>query len=310
MIQLYALIDDVRAVSRRLVRELGFLRSSLAGTGLPPSAVHALIEIDGSPGITAASLAERLRLEKSSISRLLRKLIESGDILESPDPTDGRSKSLWLTGPGQQRVSGIHAFARAQVAAALEQLQPAQRQTVLDGLTLYTAALGREAPSDLPVIAQGYLAGLLGRIAELHGRYYAAHAGFGQPFEAQVAAGLAEFSARLDHGNNGLWRAEWNGRVVGSVALDGQDLGEGIAHLRWFIVEDGLRGKGIGRHLLRAALDFADSRGFAETRLWTFRGLDAARHLYESHGFRLEEEWLGRQWGSEVMEQRFVRPRP
>ncbi len=41
--------------------------------------------------------------------------------------------------------------------------------------------------------------------------------------------------------------------------------------------------------------------------LWTFRGLDAARRLYEANGFALVEEQPGRQWGEEVIEQRFVR---
>ena len=34
-------IGPIRDASRRLVRELGFMRATLAGTNLPPSAVHA-----------------------------------------------------------------------------------------------------------------------------------------------------------------------------------------------------------------------------------------------------------------------------
>ena len=56
--------------------------------------------------------------------------------------------------------------------------------------------------------------------------------------------------------------------------------------------------------------EFCDRRKFAETHPWTFRGLDAARHLYEAHGFVLAEERSGKQWGKTVMEQRFVRRRP
>ena len=39
--------------------------------------------------------------------------------------------------------------------------------------------------------------------------------------------------------------------------------------------------------------------------LWTFEGLDTARHLYEKVGFKLVEEHKGTQWGTEVNEQRF-----
>jgi hypothetical protein len=54
-------------------------------------------------------------------------------------------------------------------------------------------------------------------------------------------------------------------------------------------------------------LQFVDAKGFEETQLWTFNGLHAARHLYESNGFKLAEENLGNQWGTEILEQRFCR---
>jgi GNAT superfamily N-acetyltransferase len=159
-------------------------------------------------------------------------------------------------------------------------------------------------------IHQGYRPGLIGRITEMHALYYARAAGFGLPFEVVVSGGLTEFAGRLDRPMNALWSAVAGDRVLGSIAIDGEDLGGGLAHLRWFIVDDALRGNGAGKRLLRAALDFVDARGFQACHLWTFAGLAAARHLYESHGFVLAEERPGRQWGSEVLEQRFVRSRP
>jgi glycerol-3-phosphate dehydrogenase len=39
--------------------------------------------------------------------------------------------------------------------------------------------------------------------------------------------------------------------------------------------------------------------------LWTFDGLEAARHLYEKAGFRLAHQQRGTQWGIAVDEQRF-----
>ena len=59
------------------------------------------------------------------------------------------------------------------------------------------------------------------------------------------------------------------------------------AHLRWFIISDILRGKGVGRKLINRAIDFCKSKGYKKTYLWTFDGLNAARHLYENAGFKL-----------------------
>lgn len=310
-----ATVDLVRSASRQLVRELGFMRGSLAGTDLPPSAVHALIEIDAKDGITARELAERLILEKSSVSRMLRKLVRSGEVIEAADAVDGRAKRLSLSGQGRGLVADIHRFARAQVEDALGRLTPAQRSNLVEGLHDYAAALaaGSSRPGGRPQpvrIETGYRPGLVGRGARMHAEHYARTAGFGQPFEAMVASGLAEFSGRLDRPGNAVWRAMRGERMVGMVAIDGEDLGPGIGHLRWFIVDAEARGRGVGRELLAAAVGFADERGFPEIRLWTFRGLDAARHLYEAAGFALAEERPGRQWGAEVMEQRFVRTKP
>ncbi|WP_090708917.1 MULTISPECIES: helix-turn-helix domain-containing GNAT family N-acetyltransferase [unclassified Beijerinckia] len=302
-----------------MVRELGFMGGgNFAGTDLSPSAVHALIEIEKG-GVTARDLGTRLRLEKSSVSRMLRKLVESRDVKETAGEDDGRVKILSLTPSGKKQVAAIHAFARAQVADALARLKPGQDRTVLEGLRLYTDALdtqanGGTAAAPIEIIA-GYRPGLIARITQMHALYYAREVGFGQRFESVVASGLADFCNRSESPRNAIWTAVKEGQIIGSIAIDGEDLNKedpdaNIAHLRWFIVDDAVRGGGGGRKLLAAALAFVDEKAFAETHLWTFSGLSAARRLYEAHGFVCAEEWTGEQWGKAVQEQRFVRPRP
>lgn len=322
------MIEQIRASSRSLARDWGFMGGMFAGAEMSPSAVHALIEIEQGD-ITAKDLSARLRLEKSSVSRLVKKLVEAGDVCESVNAraSDSRLKPLSLTAAGRVRVAAIHAHARAQVDAALQRLKPGEGRAVSTGLALYSDALSlralqsQQAPQapqssqarSLPQrpaveLATGYRLGLISRITQMHALYYARQAGFGQRFEAVVAAGLADFSGRMDRPGNRIWTALHAGEIVGSVAINGDDLGPGKAHLRWFIVDDQVRGSGAGRLLLQAAIAFCDERGFDETHLWTFSGLAAARHLYESLGFALAEEWTGTQWGKEVLEQRFVRP--
>ena len=75
--------------------------------------------------------------------------------------------------------------------------------------------------------------------------------------------------------------------------------------MRWFIMSDALRVKGIGKRLIDTAVEFCKSKGYRAAYLWTFEGLGAARHLYDKAGFRLVEQRKGSQWGAEVSEQRF-----
>jgi GNAT superfamily N-acetyltransferase len=158
-------------------------------------------------------------------------------------------------------------------------------------------------------IHRGYLPGCIGRITELHARFYAAHAGFGLYFEGKVARELAAFCTRYDVTRDGLWLAQQDDQIEGAVAVDGSHADTEGAHLRWFITSDALRGSGAGTQLLTQALAFCDVRGYRKVYLWTFEGLHAARHLYEKNGFRLAQQQPGRQWGTEVVEQRFERVR-
>lgn len=108
----------------------------------------------------------------------------------------------------------------------------------------------------------------------------------------------------FDPERDGLWTARVDGRIEGSVAIDGSRATAEGAELRWFLVSDALRGLGAGSRLLDAALAFCRSAAFSRVHLWTFAGLDRGRQLYDTAGFVLTEQHPGTCWGTEVLEQR------
>lgn len=155
-------------------------------------------------------------------------------------------------------------------------------------------------------IHKGYLPGAIGRVVEMHGTYYADHWNFGPFFESKVAMELSEFINRYDSEQDVFMSVVRNGRIEGSLTIDGiHAAGEG-AHLRWFIMSESLRGQGFGKRLIDEALVFCKARNYPRIYLWTFSGLYAARKLYEQAGFMLVHEQRGQQWGTEVIEQKFV----
>lgn len=158
-----------------------------------------------------------------------------------------------------------------------------------------------------PQIQAGYAIGCIGRITELHANFYSKLVDFGLPFEAKVARELSQFCEGFDAARDGLWLATVDGVAHGSIAIDGSYADSDGAHLRWFITSDDLRGQGMGSQLITQALDFCNAKSYKRVYLDTFAGLDAARHLYEKHGFQLVHEQVGLTWGGEVREQRFER---
>jgi GNAT superfamily N-acetyltransferase len=142
-------------------------------------------------------------------------------------------------------------------------------------------------------------------VAELHAIYYQQHWDFGVFFEAKVATELSAFLCGYDRQRDGFWAALVGGCIEGSITIDGSQAAAKGAHLRWFVISDALRGKGVGNHLMETAIDFCRSAGYKRIYLWTFEGLNAARHLYEKNGFSLVEQRKGAQWGKDVNEQQF-----
>lgn len=145
--------------------------------------------------------------------------------------------------------------------------------------------------------------GDLGRIAAMHGAIYAREYGFDATFEAYVAGPLAELALRAC-GRERIWIAERDGAIVGCVAI--VDAGGDVAQLRWFLVDPGARGRGLGRTLMEEAVAFCREAGYRYVILWTVSLLEAAARIYRSFGFAEVESRLGLRWGVEVVEQKYA----
>jgi putative acetyltransferase len=87
---------------------------------------------------------------------------------------------------------------------------------------------------------------------------------------------------------------ELAGRVMGGggvAPLAGGDASTCELRKMYFLPE--VRGRGAGRALLAKCIDAARERGFSRMYLETLTGMDAAKHLYESVGFRKRACALG-----------------
>ena len=180
-----SLVTEIRSASRDLVRELGFMNRTLAGTDLPPSAVHAILEIGAAGRLSAKDLSEKLLLEKSTVSRLVKSLVDKADVREVRSEKDARIKYLHLTGQGEKTLAAITQYAERQVGTAITPLNEQSRQSILVGLQNYSAALKASrisdnvtVPDNQTIIKEGYTPCIIGRIVEMHASYYSGLVGF------------------------------------------------------------------------------------------------------------------------------------
>jgi len=163
-----------------------------------------------------------------------------------------------------------------------------------------------------PTIRRELRPGDLGAIIEHHGRVYAREYGVDSSFEAHVAAAVARAALRgFPRDSEAIWIVERDGKHAGSLALT--DEGEGVACVRFFVLDPELRGVGLGRRLVGELLETASGAGFDRAVLETFSDLRAAAHIYRDHGFRVTDKQTGPRWGrAELTYQRYEinLPRP
>jgi DNA-binding MarR family transcriptional regulator len=118
------------------------------GRPVPASEAHAVGELDRDGPLTQSDLGSRLRLEKSTVSRLVAQLTGRGWVRRAERDGDARLVWLELT-PEGRRAAGELAVARAaRFAELLRNIPAEQRPAVIDALTtLVEAAAGRSVPA-------------------------------------------------------------------------------------------------------------------------------------------------------------------
>lgn len=150
-------------------------------------------------------------------------------------------------------------------------------------------------------IEPGYRPGFLARCLEMHIAYYHPSVHWGLAFETSLAKDFAEIIERLaKNPRSQVWAAVeappadtnpgvFTQRIVGTLLVDSESMNEsGAAQIRGFIVDERVRGLGVGKRLLAAAMEFIESNGFDRTTLYTSDTQDAAVYLYKKAGFVVE----------------------
>jgi len=161
------------------------------------------------------------------------------------------------------------------------------QQRVSDGDAAETPS-----PSAKIELRRGYQPGLIGRVGELHGAYYASTWGAGAPFEILIVRDLCEFLEGYDPAHDLILSAWLDGKIIGSISMLGERIRSEEAQLRFFIVDPAYQGFGAGSLLLASALDWCRRNAYKTVFLWTVDHLPQSRRLYEKSGFVVvERHW-------------------
>ena len=129
------------------IRAFGLHRPGETPCGRPVTVAeaHALMELNRDDLLTQDALAERLRLDKSTVSRLVSQLEARGWLERARDPGDGRALRVTLTAKGRSVAGELAAARQAKFETLLARIPEEDRESVQHALGILVEALHDEA---------------------------------------------------------------------------------------------------------------------------------------------------------------------
>jgi DNA-binding MarR family transcriptional regulator len=112
----------ITRTARRMRQEAG------SELGAPSAAALTTIELHGP--ITPSELADIERIKRPTATRILRGLEDDGLIERTPDPKDGRSALIALSGEGRERLRRLRQRKNAYLARRMRDLDPGEVATL------------------------------------------------------------------------------------------------------------------------------------------------------------------------------------
>jgi DNA-binding MarR family transcriptional regulator len=113
------------------------------GVAVSVSEAHALTTLAeaGDTGLSQTELGRRLRLAKSTVSRLVDRMDERGWVTRQPGHADGRLRTVALTARGRRMAGQVSDARLARLTRLLDRIPAGERAAVLAALdTLVEAA--------------------------------------------------------------------------------------------------------------------------------------------------------------------------
>ena len=285
---LEARVDAVRRFNRFFTRRIGVLREGLLHSRFSLTEARVLFELAHGEEPVASDLSRELGLDPGYLSRTLARLEQQGLVVRVRSEADGRRRILSLTPDGEEAFSLLDSRSREEVAEMLGGLSEGDQRRLLEAMGVIEGILQRDFKFSEPFVLRTHEPGDMGWVVQRHGVLYAREYGWDESFEALVARIVADFIDGYDPKKERCWIAEMGGERVGCVFV--VKAGDTVAKLRLLLVEPEARGLGLGTRLVEECIRFARNRGYEKITLWTNGVLDAARHIYEEHGFVLVEE--------------------
>ena len=273
--------------------EFDAMERSLESLQLSPTQARVLMELGRGHSRTASELADRVAVNKSTMSRSLGQLDDAGLISVGADERDRRRQPISRSAKGKTRLAKVQRHFDVGLSAAVETARP---QAGTDGLAAAIGMLARELRHNRLSTGFGVrpiksrdndgVAEMLRSVMPEFGADGDGTSGVDEEIDAMCEAYRG---ARA-----GYWIVQRGDRIVGGGGFAPLSGGPAdVCELRKMYFASEARGRGLGRRLLELILAAAAEAGYRRCYAETLTHMAAARRLYEQNDFRQQAGRLG-----------------
>lgn len=116
-------------------RAVDLFTDEVGEDGPNPRQFAVLISVFQNPGMSQTALVEASGIDRSTLTEVLRRMIDRGMLSRSRTPEDQRANALFLTDDGLAALTGAFAAAERAQARILEPIPEADRPAAIKMLT-------------------------------------------------------------------------------------------------------------------------------------------------------------------------------
>lgn len=222
--------------------DAAILKRSLVGTGLTASSARLIMTISSLENAKALQLSQLLGLDKSTVSRLINKLIEAGYCERWQLANAKRPFYIRITEQGMNLLEKIKSsrtrFARELAEEILPHYVKAHTSLALVDFKKNIDELPEQrSASDKPNVVKGYVWGLATSVIGLLLRQKSFDASPSALTELGILHDYGIFLARVDGVSCEIFSVFENNLLIGSLAVDLGDTRYNEAVLRWIVID-------------------------------------------------------------------------
>ncbi len=294
-------ITEIRGFNRFYTNILGLLDQHILDSGYSLTESRVIFEISKTECCTANQLCSVLDIDRSYMSRIIRRFENEGLITRNTSSQDSRNMEIHLTEKGNEIFYDLNNRSNEQIEKFISKFNEKEWEDLIHSMRTVKKYFSIATKNiDIRPFKAEDVEYVIDRQLSL---YESERQFTTETWKKYLTQGVLDLVDKFDENKDCMYILECDGNAAGCVAIT--HVSEDVAQLRYFFLEPEVRGMGAGTALLNKALDFCREKKYTHVFLWTVSAQETARTLYKKAGFEITETSENNTWGTPVLEEKW-----